>query len=74
MRMTGLRVLGNAPWGRHFALFYETKEDLLQICGPYLEAGLEANEHCVWVISDPLTEREAISDPLASLRGGEARG
>jgi hypothetical protein len=59
MRRTGLRVLGNAPWGRHFALFYETKDDLLEICVPYLTAGLESNECCAWVISDPLTEREA---------------
>ena len=59
VRKTGLRILGDTPWGRHFALFYETKEDLLEICVPYLKAGLESNECCVWVISDLLTEKEA---------------
>jgi hypothetical protein len=61
MRRTGLRILGTAPWGRHFALFYETKDDLLEIGVPYLAAGLESNEYCIWVIADPLTEHEATS-------------
>jgi len=47
------------PWGRHVGLFYETKQDLLEICRPFLQAGLESNEGCVWVIAAPLTEQEA---------------
>jgi len=47
------------PWGRHVGLFYETKQDLLEICRPFLQAGLEGNEGCVWVIAAPLTEQEA---------------
>jgi len=41
VRKTGLRVLGDVPWGQHVALFYDTKEDLLEICGSFLKAGLE---------------------------------
>ena len=59
MRRTGLRLLGDVPWGRHFAFFYERKEHLVEICVPFLEAGLESNEVCVWVIAEPLTERGA---------------
>jgi hypothetical protein len=59
MRKTGLRLLGDVPWGRHVALFYERKDDLLAICVPFLKAGLEGNEVCVWVIAEPLTERDA---------------
>jgi hypothetical protein len=59
MRKTGLRLVGDVPWGRHVGLFYERKEDLLEICVPFLKAGLESNEVCVWVITDPLTERDA---------------
>ena len=33
-----LRLLGDVPWGRHVALFYERKEDLLELCVPFLKA------------------------------------
>jgi hypothetical protein len=59
MRKTGLRVLGDVPWGRHVALFYETTEDLLESCVPFLKAGLESNEMCLWLIAEPLTEKDA---------------
>ncbi len=59
MRKTGLRLLGDVPWGRHVAFFYETKEDLVEMCVPFLKAGLESNEVCVWVIAQPLTEKDA---------------
>ena len=28
LRKTGISVVGDMPWGTHFCLFYETKEDL----------------------------------------------
>jgi len=59
MRKTGLAILGDVPWGRHDALFYETKADLLQTCVPFHKAGLENNEVCAWIISEPLTEKDA---------------
>jgi len=40
MRKTGHTILGDASWGRHFALFYARKVDLLEICVPFLKAGL----------------------------------
>src|SRR6185503_19408749 len=59
LRKTGIDVISQMPWGTHFCLFYETKEDLLNVVVPYLKAGLEDNEFCVWVIADPLTEEDA---------------
>jgi PAS domain S-box-containing protein len=47
------------PWGTHFCHFYESKEDLLDTLIPYFKGGLESNEFCLWVISDPLTKEEA---------------
>src|SRR4029077_9624978 len=38
-----------------------TKEDLLATLVPYFKAGLETNEFCPWVISEPLTGIEAAS-------------
>src|SRR6266404_4994896 len=59
LRKTGISVVGDVPWGTHFCHFYETKEDLLNILIPYFKTGLENNEFCVWVVSDPLGEKEA---------------
>src|ERR1700674_553682 len=57
-RNTGLSVLGNMPWGTHMCLFYETKDDLLDVLVPYFHAGLQAGEYCVWAVSEPLTVKE----------------
>jgi PAS domain S-box-containing protein len=59
LRKTGISIVGDMPWGTHFCHFYETKEDLLDILLPYFKTGLENNEFCLWVVSDPLGEEEA---------------
>ena len=56
---SGLKIVGDVPWGTHFCQFYETKEDLLDVLVPYFRAGLEANEFCMWVTSEPLSAEEA---------------
>jgi signal transduction histidine kinase/PAS domain-containing protein len=58
-RKPGISLLGELTWGTHFCHFYETKEDLLHMLVPYFKAGLESNECCVWVISEPVSEEEA---------------
>ncbi len=59
LRKSGIAVVGDVPWGTHFCQFYETKEDLIDVLIPYFKAGLENNEFCMWVTSEPLTEEEA---------------
>jgi hypothetical protein len=58
-RKSGIDVIGDAPWGTHFCQFYQTREDLIDILVPYFKAGLENNEFCLWVTSEPLDEKEA---------------
>jgi signal transduction histidine kinase/CheY-like chemotaxis protein len=58
-RNSGISVVGQRPWGTHFCSFYESKTDLLNMLLSYFKAGLEANEFCVWVVAEPLSEREA---------------
>jgi transcriptional regulator with PAS, ATPase and Fis domain len=60
IRRTGIGVVGDVPWGTHFFLFYEAKEDLLETLVPYFRAGLEDGEFCIWVVPEPLTEEEAL--------------
>jgi signal transduction histidine kinase len=64
LRKTGIKVVGDLPWGSHFCYFYETKQDLLDILIPYFKTGLQNKEFCLWVISNSelLTVEEAISE------------
>ncbi|WP_440945774.1 PocR ligand-binding domain-containing protein [Methanosarcina sp. T3] len=59
LRSSGIEVIGNVPWGTHFCQFYQTKEDLTDILIPYFKSGLENNEFCFWVMSQPLEVEEA---------------
>jgi signal transduction histidine kinase len=58
---TGIDRVGDvATWGAHIALFYETKDDLLDTLVPYCRTGLERNESCLWFVAEPyLTMAEA---------------
>src|ERR1700741_4706884 len=47
LRDSGIRVIGEVPWGTHLCLFYETRRDLIEMLVPYFAAGLEANESCI---------------------------
>lgn len=58
-RKTGIDIIGDMPWGTHFCQFYQTKQDLIDILVPYIKAGLENNEFCMWVTADNLDEDEA---------------
>ena len=61
LRDTGLKAVGQVPWGTHFCIFYETRKDLLEIVVPFFKAGLQANEFCLWIVasSELLTINEA---------------
>lgn len=59
IRATGIEMIGDVPWGTHFCQFYKTGQDLLDILVPYFKAGLEHNEYCMWVTSEPLQVKDA---------------
>jgi PAS domain S-box-containing protein len=78
LRNTGIQALGSIPWGTHLCQFYRTREDLLDILVPYFKAGLEGNEFCMWICSDPLGAaeakkalRQAVPDLASRLRKGQ---
>jgi PAS domain S-box-containing protein len=58
-RETGIKIIGAVPWGTHLCQFYQTKNDLIDILVPYFKAGLENNEFCMWITSEPLKVKEA---------------
>ena len=59
LRHSGIDIIGDVPWGTHICQFYQTKEDLTDILVPYFKAGLENNEFCLWVTSQPLEVEDA---------------
>lgn len=59
LRKIGIPYLDDIPWGTHICSFFGSKQDLLDILVPYFQAGLENNEYCIWIVSEPLTIFEA---------------
>ncbi len=59
LRNSGIDIIGDVSWGTHFCQFYQTRENLIDILIPYFKTGLENNEFCMWVTSQPLTVEEA---------------
>ncbi|MDQ1253926.1 MAG: hypothetical protein QG646_3140 [Euryarchaeota archaeon] len=64
LRKSGIDIIGHVPWGTHICQFFQTKDDLTDIHVNYLKEGLENNEFCLWVTSQPLE----IEDAKESLR------
>jgi PAS domain S-box-containing protein len=59
MRHSGIEFIGDVPWGTHFCQFYETAQDLIDTLVPYFREGLNNNEFCMWVTSEPLQVDQA---------------
>ena len=59
LRKSGIDIIGDVSWGTHFCQFYQTKEDLVDTLVPYFKAGLENNEFCMWIVSQPSEAEEA---------------
>jgi len=78
IRRSGIDILGEIPWGTHFCQFYRTPKDLLDILVPYFAAGLQANEFCMWITSEPLNKAaaeralaDAVPDLAERIRNGQ---
>ncbi len=67
LRRIGIERVPDSPWGTHFCLFYRTQQDLLDLLVPYFKAGLERNEFCMWITSEPLNARDARAALCAAL-------
>ena len=73
LRDTGIALVGKIPWGTHMCLFCQTKADVLRAATQYFAASPGRDEHCVWVVSEPLTVAEAarhLRTTLPKGRGG----
>ena len=51
----------------HLCQFYQSGKELVDILVPYFKAGLENNELCVWITSEPLTADEARTELMKAV-------
>lgn len=76
-RKSGIEIIGDVSWGTHFCQFYRTAQDLLDILVPYFVAGLQNNEFCMWITSDPLgceAAKRALAEALPDFEGYVRKG
>ncbi|MCJ7570431.1 MAG: MEDS domain-containing protein [Candidatus Thermoplasmatota archaeon] len=59
-RELGLDVINEVPWGTHLCFFYDFINDYFDVIKPYIKAGLENNEFCVWIIPKKLETEKAL--------------
>jgi len=52
-------MINYTPPTQHTSLFYNSEEEYLDIIIPYLKAGLENNEFCVWIVPETLKVEDA---------------
>jgi two-component sensor histidine kinase len=74
---SGINAVGDLPWGTHFCQFYEDRHDLADALVPFFKAGLENNEKCLWVTSEPFggaDARDSLRAAVPDLDQREARG
>ena len=58
-RRIGIAGVDKVAWGEHVCVFFDTKGELLNLCVPFIKAGLEDNEFCMWITGEPVTEQRA---------------
>jgi signal transduction histidine kinase len=59
MRKSGIEQLGEVPLGTHICHFFETASEVYGTVTPFLAAGLEEGELCLWLLAEPLSEKGA---------------
>jgi hypothetical protein len=58
LKETGRDMIDKVPWASHFDHFYLTRKDSIDIVVSYFKDGLESNEFCICVTTEPLTAEE----------------
>lgn len=62
-------MINYTPPTQHNSLFYKSEEEYLDIVIPYLKAGLENNEFCLWAIPETLKIQDAQEHLRKSVEG-----
>ena len=71
LRKTGLESLGDVPWGTHILHLCHASDDPLEVVVPFIAAGLEGNEYCLWLCGkspDTAAVRGALTQAVPDLQ------
>jgi DNA-binding CsgD family transcriptional regulator len=71
LRDTGISLIGRVPWSTHLSLFCDTEPDLLDAACAFFAPAQHAQEHCIWIVSEPLSVDGAIEALRAAVPGFE---
>ena len=55
MPASGIRGTHDIPLGSHLCLFYRSLKEFFRVTAAFLNAGLNHNELCVWILPYPVT-------------------
>ncbi len=72
-----ISLLSRLPWGSHVCLFYQKRDDLLDITVPVVEAGFGEKNFCMWVCTEQKAQsaidilRPAIADFDSRIDAGD---
>ena len=55
----GIPGIDETASGDHICVFFYSKAELLRLTVPYIKAGLEDGEFCMWITGEPINEVEA---------------
>lgn len=66
LRDSGIEEIGEINCGTHIGGLFESKEDLYKVVLPYIKAGLNNNELCLWAYSQ-YSSYEEIKNVLSSV-------
>lgn len=67
IRDSGIKGIGNIRWGTHIANLFMNKEEILEVSIPFILAGLENNELCLWIYTQNANDEDvkyALADYL----------
>lgn len=76
-RSSGIPNVPTLDWGSHLCQFYDGTKSLLEVIVPFLRAGLEDNEYCMWVLPSAVSiehARQALEATIPGLKRYEASG
>ena len=68
-KTSAVDLVTQARRGSHHCLFYQSRDDLVNLLAEYFKTGMEKGESCIWVTADGGVEkmaREAISKKLTA--------
>jgi PAS domain S-box-containing protein len=60
-RDSGIDIIGHVKWGTHIAQLYSDQNDILEVAVPFLHAGLNSNELCVYIYTNDNRHSEHLS-------------